>query len=73
MRYVIVIAALALAGCAATPEWTWYKAGAGPRDFAIDSGQCRAQAFGVAGAPLMQVAIVLSSCLEGKGWERRAL
>lgn len=33
-------------------------------------GQCRAQAFGTPGAMqnLLQVAIVLNGCMQGKGW-----
>lgn len=71
MRVALLV--LLLAGCASSkPPPTWYKAGASPADFKIDAGQCRAQAAG--GSPNMvplQMAMIYSACLEGKGWERQ--
>lgn len=66
MRYLVV---LLLAGCATTQTY-WEKPGASQSDFQVDMGQCRAQAFGVPGAMnnLMQVAMVQSACMQGKGW-----
>lgn len=71
MRLVPLAAVIALAGCATQPEWYWYKEGATDAQFTAESGQCRAQAFSVAGAALQQVAIVYTSCLQGKGWIQR--
>jgi len=67
MRYVLVM--LALTGCA-TQEMVWYKPGAGNQAFNMDAAACKAQAFSVAGMPLMQVAIVYTNCMYGKGWEQ---
>ncbi len=68
MRLSIAIsAAIILAGCAAPA--TWHKAGASQEDFLMDRGQCNAQAYSVTGAPMMQVAIVFNSCMQGKGWQ----
>lgn len=60
----------AIAGCAAQTQTYWEKPGSTRADFDADMGQCRAQAFGVPGAMgnLMQVAIVQSQCMQGKGW-----
>lgn len=68
MRYLVVL--LALAGCASKQTY-WDKSGASEADFNTDMGQCRAQAFSVPGAMnnLMQVAIVQSTCMQGKGWQ----
>lgn len=57
-----------ISGCATT-ESVWVKNGSSQQNFNMDMGQCRAQAFAVPGAPLMQVAIVQNSCMEGKGWQ----
>ena len=62
-----VVLALLLAGCAA-PKW--YKAGAGQRDFAMDRGQCSAQAGSISNPQPFQEAMVFHSCMEGKGWAR---
>jgi hypothetical protein len=59
---------LLLAACAAQSQRHWYKEGATTQEFYMDQGQCKAQAFGVPGASLLQVAIVLNSCMQGKGW-----
>lgn len=64
---VIVAVALVLAGCASSKVWV--KEGSSTRDFNVDAGQCKAQAFAVPGAPLIQVSIVYNACMEGKGWQ----
>ncbi|TAM17607.1 MAG: hypothetical protein EPN62_19910 [Candidimonas sp.] len=65
-RTLIIIAVSLLAGCAA--PMVWNKDGATQQDFYMESGQCKAQAFSIAGAPIMQIAIVYNSCMEGHGW-----
>lgn len=69
MRYLLVL--LIAAGCA-TKETYWEKPGASSAQFDADMGACRAQAFGVPGAMnnLMQVAIVQSTCMQGRGWQQ---
>lgn len=57
-----------LAGCATT-ESVWVKPGSTQQSFNMDKGQCNAQAFSVPGAPLMQIALVQNSCMQGKGWQ----
>lgn len=59
---------LLLAGCAAD-DGKWYRSGASDQAFEMDKGQCQAQAFGVPGANVMQVALVFNSCMRGKGWQ----
>lgn len=65
-----ILAPLALLTGCATTESVWVKSGSSQQTFNMDMGQCRAQAFSFPGAPLIQRAIVQSSCMEGKGWER---
>jgi hypothetical protein len=65
MRYLLVL--LTLCGCATT-ERVWVRQGATEQDFYVDRGQCQAQAFGAPGMYTMQVAMVFSSCMQGKGW-----
>lgn len=65
MRNLFVL--LLLGGCATT-ERVWVKNGASDQDFYMDRGQCQAQAFGSPGMYTMQVAIVFSGCMQGKGW-----
>lgn len=65
-RYFLLV--LLLTACATQKPITWNKPGASTQDFNMDAGQCRAQAYGVAGAPPMQVAMVYGSCMQGKGW-----
>lgn len=69
-----LLAILVLAGCVTT-EKVWIKDGASQQDFYAESGQCKAQAFSAPGMPMMQVAIVYASCMQGKGWhtEERSL
>lgn len=72
----IVIALLLLVGCESMKpkEYVWEKPGSTQQDFYMDAGQCKAQAASVPGMVLMQVAIVYSNCMAGRGWyqvERR--
>lgn len=67
MRMPLAIACAVLAGCATT-ETVWVKPGASQQDFYMDRGQCQAQAFGPGNVNLMQAAIIMSGCLQGKGW-----
>lgn len=61
-------ALLVLTGCATT-QTVWTKNGASQQEFYEARGQCQAQAFGLnPGASMMQVAIVFSGCMQGKGW-----
>lgn len=62
-----LVAVLFLTACALPPK-VWNKPGASAQDFEMDRGQCQAQAFGVTGMPPMQVAIIYTSCMHGKGW-----
>lgn len=61
MRYLIV---LFLAGCATA---TWVKPGG---DFAVESGQCQAQALsaGIGSAPRQ---LIYEACMQGKGWAKQ--
>lgn len=61
---MVALAALA-AGCA---PMVWTKPGATEQAFYQDRGACQAQAFSIPNAPPMQLAIVFSSCMQGKGW-----
>jgi hypothetical protein len=69
MRLALIAAALC-AGCATTPalESVWVKPGATQQEFYTDRGQCQAQAFGPGNVHLMQAAIIMSGCMQGKGW-----
>lgn len=69
MRLAIAVTVLLLSACAAQKQSYWTKPGSSQAEFNQDMGQCRAQAFGVASGNLMQIAIVQSSCMEGKGWQ----
>jgi hypothetical protein len=66
MRSVILITIL-LAGCA-TQQYVWRKSGATQQDFYQDRGQCQAQAFQGGVGSLMQAAIIMNGCMQGKGW-----
>lgn len=65
MRYLL-FSLLLLTAC--QPKMVWYKDGATQQDFAMDKGQCNAQAFSISGVTLLQAAIVQNSCMQGKGW-----
>ncbi len=71
MKKIILAGVVLVSGCATTPEYYWYRDGASNQQFNMDSGQCRAQAFSVAGASMFQAVMVMESCLQGKGWEKR--
>lgn len=66
--------ALALLGCAAllagcaTTETVWVRNGATQQDFYMDRGQCQAQAFSPGNVSMMQAALVMNGCMQGKGW-----
>lgn len=62
----IMIACIILSGCAGQRQW--HKDGANRRDFYEDQGQCKAQAFSTANVSMLQAAIVINSCMQGKGW-----
>lgn len=69
---LLAIALLFLAGCAThNNDWNWAKDGDNGT-FDQDQGQCHAQAFGVSGASMMQVALVYDGCMRGKGWYKVA-
>lgn len=68
MKRLLLLALLPVAGCATT-EQVWNKPGSGNQEFAMDQGQCQAQAFGTPFATNMQVALVYNSCMRGKGWQ----
>ena len=63
----LVVVLSLLAGCQTT-ERVWYKEGATTQEFNMDQGQCRAQAFGAPGMNMLQVSLIYSSCMNGKGW-----
>lgn len=68
MRIIVwLIISVGLTACA-TKQFHWEKPGSSNQEFNMDAGQCRAQAFSVPNAPAMQIAIVYSSCMNGKGW-----
>lgn len=67
---IAVLSLFVLAGCAANQNWAWDKPNSSEQEFYMDHGQCRAQAFGVPGVSLMQAALVLDGCMNGKGWRR---
>ena len=50
-----------IAGC--QTEHIWVKDGASQKDFHMDAGECRAQAFGTP-----EVSPIYSSCMSGRGW-----
>ena len=61
-------------GCAnQNDKWAWFKAGSTQQDFNMDDGQCRAQAFSIVGAPMIQRVIVMQNCMIGKGWEKQPI
>jgi hypothetical protein len=63
----LALIGVSIAACA-QPTRTWYRPGATQQDFYMDQGQCKAQAFSVPGGSLLQVALILNSCMQGKGW-----
>jgi hypothetical protein len=70
MKRGILLFSLLCAACA-TPH-PWVKDGATQEDLAMESAQCKAQAFAVPNAPMMQIAMVYNACMQGKGWHQAA-
>lgn len=66
MKKLLLLAAVALVGCAA-PK-TWSKDGSTERDFNMESNQCRAQAYSVPFAPPLRQTVIFEACMQGKGW-----
>lgn len=65
MRYLLLL--LMLVGCATgAPEGAWYRTGSTEQEFMQDRGACTAQAFAVPN--VLRQAIILDSCMQGKGW-----
>jgi hypothetical protein len=69
MVTAVVLTTLAT-GCAKNDNWAWDKSGSTQQSFSADHGQCRAQAFSVPGATVLQAALVLDGCMHGKGWQK---
>jgi hypothetical protein len=67
--FLMLASVLVLAACQ-NQATTWQRDGATQQDFYMDQGQCKAQAFGVASGNMMQMAMVLNACMQGKGWYR---
>ena len=69
-KLLFALLVIGLSGCESMkqPEYVWKKPGSTYDDFNMDTAQCKAQAAGVAGMVLMQVVIVYSNCMAGKGW-----
>ncbi len=65
---ILTILIIGLSACQPIQQKSWYKEGATQQDFAMDMGQCRAQAFSISGGSLLQIAIVQNACMQGKGW-----
>lgn len=67
------VTAALLVSCATQKEMLWDKPGWNAQQHDADLAQCRAQAFSVPGATqnLMQVAIVQTECMRGKGYHQR--
>lgn len=74
MRLMTIAAmALLVASCATDKGWHWQRAGATQQQFNMDDGQCRAQAYaGTGGYINIGTAMILHSCMEGKGWQKVA-
>jgi hypothetical protein len=66
---VLLLAPLLLVACQ-NQGTTWEREGATQQDFYMDQGQCKAQAFGLPGGNMMQMAMVMNACMQGKGWYR---
>lgn len=62
------LAAHLLAACATQPK-SWYREGASGQEFEMDKGQCQAQGFAAPGMYTMQMALIFTSCMRGKGWQ----
>lgn len=65
MRALILLAAVALSGCAVT----YYKNGSTEQEFNIDVAQCEAQSYMVsANGPALDRMAYRMACMKGKGW-----
>lgn len=67
MRFLILAAAMALAGCA-SKQYQWEKSGSSQDEFHRDRGQCMQSTFSMPFAGPMQQQMVFASCMQGKGW-----
>ena len=68
MKCIFVICAVFTLAACATTQNVWVKSGSSNADFYADRGQCTAQAFSVSNPTVMQIEIIRSSCMQGKGW-----
>ena len=65
VRHALVIVLVLLCGCATRKVWD--KPGASQDDFAVDQGQCQAQALSAPNP--MNEGGVFHGCMRGKGWK----
>ena len=72
MRTLTPIAALAVLAACAQTEMVWQKPGATEQELSVAMDGCRAQAYARQGmtSDAQRVAIVYTTCMEGKGWQR---
>lgn len=69
MSKSLLLFSIVIAGCATDNGWHWEKVNSNPQEFAMDSGQCRAQALsGTGGAVTVGTVMIMNSCMQGKGW-----
>lgn len=68
MKRAILLFSLLNAACS-TPH-PWAKNGATQEDLAVESAQCKAQAFSVPNVSVVQTAMVYNACMQGKGWHQ---
>ena len=67
-KMFLLLCIILFVGCAAQTQRVWQKPNASQQDYNIDLGQCRAQGFSAPGMPLVQVVLIIESCMAGKGW-----
>lgn len=73
MKNILVATLILLSGCATQPEWRWDKPGATQAELSQDIGQCRAQGLaGTQGMVTPGTAMIMHSCMQGKGWNKVA-
>ncbi len=73
-RFILhCVIAVLLTACATENEMLWDRPGWNEQQYQADVAQCRAQAFSVPGATqnLLQVGIVQTECMRGKGYHQR--
>jgi hypothetical protein len=70
MLAILMLMPLLLLAACQNQGTTWQRDGATQQDFYMNQGQCKAQAFGLPGGNMMQMAIVMGSCMQGRGWYR---